>query len=78
MNYPLDKNLVDNVCGAFGLMDAHELGNATIRQVVGIVREIERRADCEYVHMELGNPGLPAEQVAQGTGLPLAEVQALR
>ena len=49
MNYPLDKNLVDNVCRAFGLMDAHELSNATIRQMVGIVREIERQADCEYV-----------------------------
>ena len=48
MNYPLDKNLVDNVCTSFGLMDAHELGNATIRQMVGIVREIERQADCEY------------------------------
>ncbi len=54
-------------------MDAHELGNATIRQVVGIVREIERRADCEYVHMELGNPGLPAEQVGVK-----AQIQALR
>lgn len=73
MNYPLDKNLVDNVCGAFGLMDAHELGNATIRQMVGIVREIERQADCEYVHMELGNPGLPAEQI----GIE-AQVAALR
>ena len=63
MNYPLDKTLVDNVCGAFGLMDAHELGNATIRQLVAIVRAIEQQADCEYVHMELGNPGLPAEQI---------------
>lgn len=73
MNYPLDKNLVDNVCGSFGLMDAHELGNATIRQMVGIVREIERQTGCEYVHMELGNPGLPAEQI----GIE-AQIAALR
>ena len=73
MNYPLDKNLVDNVCRAFGLMDAHELSNATIRQMVGIVREIERQADCEYVHMELGNPGLPSEQIGVE-----AQIKALR
>ena len=73
MNYPLDKTLVDTVCGAFGLMDAHELGNVTIRQMVGIVREIERQTGCEYVHMELGNPGLPSEQIGVE-----AQVKALR
>lgn len=73
MNYPLDKNLVDNVCRSFGLMDAHELGNATIRQMVGIIREIEQQTGCEYVHMELGNPGLPAEKIGVE-----AQIAALR
>lgn len=73
MNYPLDKTLVDHVCTSFGLMDAHELGNATIRQMVGIVRAIEQQADCEYIHMELGNPGLPAEQIGVD-----AQIEALR
>ena len=63
MTFPLDKQLVDSVCESFGLMDAHELGNATIRQMVGIVAEIERQTGTEYVHMELGNPGLPAEPI---------------
>lgn len=44
-------------------MDAHELGEATIRQMVGVVQSIEQRTGCEYVHMELGNPGLPAERI---------------
>lgn len=44
-------------------MDAHELGQATIRQMVGVVKEIESRTGCNYVHMELGNPGLPAEKI---------------
>lgn len=44
-------------------MDAHELGQATIRQMVGVVKAIEQRAGCEYIHMELGNPGLPAEEL---------------
>lgn len=60
MQFPLDKQLVDQTCMEFGLMDAHELGDATIRQMVGVVKEIEQRTGCEFVHMELGNPGLPA------------------
>ena len=63
MNFPLDKQLVDSTCMEFGLMDAHELGQATIRQMVGVVKEIEKRASCEYIHMELGNPGLPASEI---------------
>ena len=63
MDFPLNKHLIDSVCGSFGLMDAHELGNATIRQMVGIIREVEKQTGCEYVHMELGNPGLPAEEI---------------
>lgn len=63
MTFPLDKQLVDQTCMDFGLMDAHELGQATIRQMVGVVKEIESRTGCKYVHMELGNPGLPAEKI---------------
>lgn len=63
MQFPLDKQLVDKTCMDFGLMDAHELGDATIRQMVGVVKEIEERSGTEFVHMELGNPGLPAEQI---------------
>lgn len=44
-------------------MDAHELGQATIRQMVGVVKAIEDKTGCEYIHMELGNPGLPAERI---------------
>lgn len=73
MNFPLNKQLVDNVCESFGLMDAHELGNATIRQMVGIIRDIEQKADCKYIHMELGEPGIPSEPI----GIE-AQIEALR
>ncbi len=73
MTFPLDKQLVDSVCESFGLMDAHELGNATIRQMAGIVAAIERQTGTEYVHMELGNPGLPAEQIGVQ-----AQIEALK
>ena len=47
----------------FGLRNAHELGAATIRQLVGVVKDIEKATGIEFVHMELGEPGLPAEQI---------------
>ena len=60
---PLDKQLVDQTCLNFGLRNAHELGAATIRQLVGVVKDIEKATGIEFVHMELGEPGLPAEQI---------------
>lgn len=61
--FPLSKQLVDQTCVDFGLRNAHELGNASIRQLVGVVKDIERATGEEFIHMELGEPGLPAEQV---------------
>jgi len=63
MMMPLDKQLVDQTCAAFGLRNAHELGAASIRQLVGVVKDIEKATGVEYVHMELGEPGLPAEMI---------------
>ena len=61
--FPLDKQLVDQTCYDFGLRNAHELGSASIRQLVGVVKDIERATHTEFIHMELGEPGLPAEQI---------------
>ena len=61
--FPLDKRLVDQTCIDFGLRNARELGNASIRQLVGVVKDIERATGEEFIHMELGEPGLPAEAV---------------
>ena len=63
MSFPLNKNLVDNTCLDFGLRNAKELGNASIRQLVGVVAEIERATGEKFIHMELGEPGLQAEQI---------------
>ncbi len=63
MAFPLDKSTVDNICIDFGLRNAHELGAASIRQLVGVVKDIERATGEEFVHMELGEPGLPAERI---------------
>lgn len=61
--FPLNKQIVDSTCGDFGLRNAHELGSATIRQLVGVVKDIERATGVEFIHMELGNPGLPSETI---------------
>ncbi len=61
--FPLDKQLVDKTCYDFGLRNAHELGCASIRQLVGVVKDIEQATGTEFIHMELGEPGLPAEQI---------------
>ena len=63
MSFPLNKQQVDQICMNFGLRNAHELGNASIRQFVGVVKDIERATGEEFVHMELGEPGLPAEKI---------------
>lgn len=63
MSFPLDKQLVDQICIDFGLRNARELGNATIRQLVGVVKDIERATGEEFVHMELGEPGIPSSEI---------------
>ena len=63
MSFPLNKQLVDQICIDFGLRNAKELGNASIRQLVGVVKDIERATGEEFVHMELGEPGIPASEI---------------
>lgn len=50
-----------------------DVGTATIRQIGALAAELEDVAGEEIVHLEIGNPGLPAE----GIGVE-AEIAALR
>lgn len=50
-----------------------DVGTATIRQIGALAAELEDVAGEEMVHLEIGNPGLPAE----GVGVE-AEIAALR
>ena len=63
MQFPLDKHIVDSICRQFGLRDFDELGNASIRQLAGVVKNIEQATGVEYVNMALGEPGLPASEI---------------
>lgn len=63
MQVPLDKHIVDSICRQFGLRNFNELGTASIRQLAGVVHNIEQATGLEYVNMALGEPGLPAEKI---------------
>jgi aspartate/methionine/tyrosine aminotransferase len=64
MQFPLDKHIVDSICYRFGLRNFHELGNASIRQLVGVVKHIEQSLGVEFVNMAIGEPGLPADMIS--------------
>lgn len=58
--FPIDKDTFDAVVRRLMILD---LGSATIRQICTLAGEIEREAGEPMVHLEIGNPGLEAEQV---------------
>ena len=57
MERPLDKQTVDNICIANGLRNAKELAGASIRQLVSIVRDIEKLTgmDLEWIPLDSGS-----------------------
>ncbi len=69
-NTPVDYQKAKQVIASYGLPD---FGKATIREVVAISGQLEAETKTEFIHMEMGVPGLPAAQV----GLE-AEIAALQ
>ncbi len=69
-NTPVDYQQAKQVIDSYGLPD---FGKATIREVVAISGQLEAETKTEFIHMEMGVPGLPAAAV----GLE-AEINALR
>ena len=70
MNTPIDYEVVKSVIDSFNLPDFKK---ATIREVVAITSEVEKRTGKKYVRMEMGVPGLPPEAIGVE-----AEIQALK
>ena len=69
------KQLIDNAALASVLehMGIAEISQATIRQSGEIARTLEKNAGVEFLHLEMGIPGLPPSQVGVE-----AECEALR
>jgi aspartate/methionine/tyrosine aminotransferase len=69
-NTPVDYQTARKVIEGYGLPD---FGKATIREVVAISNQLEQLTKTEFIHMEMGVPGLPAAKV----GIE-AEIKALQ
>ena len=57
---PIDYSVVQEVINEFNLPD---FGKATIREVVGMTNQIEKRSGKRFIRMEMGVPGLPASRI---------------
>lgn len=69
-NTPIDFKIAQEVIDSYHLPD---FGKATIREVVAISNELEQRTGQEFIHMEMGVPGLKPAQVGVD-----AEIKALQ
>jgi len=67
--FPLPQDILDKIAERLGILD---LSTATIRQIVSLSEALEEEANERFIHLELGNPGLPACR----TGIE-AEIAAL-
>lgn len=68
--FPIDKKLVSEALSRLSIPD---ITSATIRQIGALANLLEEMAEDNMIHLEIGNPGLPAEDI----GIE-AEVEALR
>ena len=55
----ISKDLVDEIFRQFGQEDINKL---SIREMGKLVAQIEQKTNVEFIHMEMGVPGLPPLQ----------------
>jgi len=67
---PIDYSVVQSVIDSY---DLPEFGKATIREVLDMANQIEKKTGKRFIRMEMGVPGLPAAQVGVQ-----AEIEALQ
>lgn len=68
--FPISQDILDRTASNLGIID---ISTATIRQIVALSGALEKEADEKFVHLELGNPGLPAASIGVD-----AEIEALK
>ena len=67
---PVDYQETKRVIAEYGIKD---FGKATIREVVAISNQLEKETGTEFIHMEMGVPGLKPAQIGVD-----AEIKALQ
>ena len=60
MKLPVDKNVLADVLKQMDILD---ISCATIRQSGAIARALEKASATEFLHLEMGIPGLPPTKV---------------
>ena len=68
--FPIDKNTLAHVMDELNIA---EVTAATIRQIGALAGKLEKEAGEKIIHLEIGNPGLKAEEFGVE-----AEIEALR
>lgn len=58
--FPIEKNKLEEVITNLNITDVK---SATIRQICSLSAELEKEANEKFVHLEMGNPGLPASRI---------------
>lgn len=73
MKFPVNQSVLDSVLKQMDIMD---ISRATIRQSGAIARALEEKTENEFLHLEMGIPGLPpagigveAEKAALDAGI---------
>ncbi|GHU70963.1 aspartate aminotransferase [Bacteroidia bacterium] len=70
MQIPVSDQIIQD---AIKQLHINNLGKATIREIVAISHRIEQQSGVEFIHMEMGVPGLPPAEIGVQ-----AEIQALK
>ncbi len=58
--YPVSQSFLEEVSRSTGILD---FDDATIRQIVSLAAAMEKATGQPMIHLELGNPGLPASRI---------------
>ncbi|MCM1290971.1 MAG: pyridoxal phosphate-dependent aminotransferase [Prevotella sp.] len=55
--FPISPEILDKTARRLAIVD---ISSATIRQIAGLSEALEKEAEEKFIHLELGNPGLPS------------------
>lgn len=68
--FPIDRKILEGTLVKYEIPD---ITSATIRQISAVANTLEEEAGEEMIHLEMGNPGLPSEEIGVE-----AEIEALK
>lgn len=60
IQFPVEDEVLD---GILSKLEIPDISSATIRQICAVAGELEKATGQSFIHLEIGNPGLPAEEV---------------